>query len=463
MNVSALIFAASMSAVLFLSARSSKRLLLCYVFFVPWIGLQSNIGLTLSIDRMIAVIILLVILGRVGLDALVGFGVFLLYVFGDTVVQSIELPGSAKDYPPLQGEYRWLFQLVIWGLYLAPAMYAARLANAELVTRAYRVLLGSVAVLSMLAIVQFVVFYATGVDLFPIGILGPSGEMHAGMFDSASFMGGRVFRPCALGGEPKHLAYSIALALTVLLADAMWRGPLGLSSRRRMGLAALFVAALVLAFSTQGFALVVANVVIVVGVTLWTRPRGKFRMMKPFIAIAAILAAGAFIPGLRDVVADRTVGRVSESGAIEDFNLAVWAWLREHPAKAILGVGLGNVHLYAAPFVPMEVRHYMLDGVFVAKSGLLRLISELGIVGCGLFLYALIGPLARLVRRDRSSVGRLTPMHVAFASCVLLDYCMSADGPMYVFLTAGLTLALVRTCRARQEDGLRRFAEPARA
>jgi hypothetical protein len=341
-------------------------------------------------------------------------------------------------------------------------MYAACLANAELVTRAYRVFLGSMAVLSVLAIVQFVVFYAAGVDLFPIGILSPSGETRTGMFNSESFMGGSVFRACALGGEPKHLAYSIALALTVLFADAMWRGPLGLSNRLRMGLAALFVTALVLTFSTQGFVLVVANLVIAVGATLWMRPQGKFRIMTPFIAIAALLAAGAFLPGLRDAVLDRTVRRVSESGAVEDFNLVVWAWLREHPARAILGVGLGNVHLYAAPFVPSEFR-YMLDAVFVAKSGLLRLISELGTIGCGLFLYTLLGPLARLVRRARLSMGRLAPMQVTFAGCVLLDYCMSADGPMYVFLTAGLTLALVRNCRARQADGLQRFLEPARA
>ena len=305
MSVDAVIFTVGLFLVMLLSADSSERLFLCYVFAVPWFGLQSNTGLTISIDRMIAILTLLVVLGKAGPNAIMGFGALLLYLVGDTVVQSIELPESAKYYPPLQGEYRWLFQLVIWCLHLAPAMYAACLANAELVTRAYRVFLGSMAVLSVLAIVQFVVFYAAGVDLFPIGILSPSGETRTGMFNSESFMGGSVFRVCALGGEPKHLAYSIALALTVLFADAMWRGPLGLSNRLRMGLAALFVTALVLTFSTQGFVLVVANLVIAVGATLWMRPQGKFRIMNPLIAIAALLAAGAFLPGLRWRMAER--------------------------------------------------------------------------------------------------------------------------------------------------------------
>jgi uncharacterized membrane protein YidH (DUF202 family) len=123
---------------------------------------------------------------------------------------------------------------------------------------------------------------------------------------------------------------------------------------------------------------------------------------------------------------------------MEDWNEVVLAWLRAHPTYGVLGVGLGNVHLYAAEYIP-PAYSYMYDNVFVAKSGLLRLISEIGIVGLVFALWMYWAPIWR-ARRLHS-----TPMANALflvASVVALDFAVSWDGPLYVFLVMSFSLAL---------------------
>ena len=42
---------------------------------------------------------------------------------------------------------------------------------------------------------------------------------------------------------------------------------------------------------------------------------------------------------------------------------------------------MGNIHNLAYRYIPSENMYYMADSIFVAKSGYLKLLSELGMVG----------------------------------------------------------------------------------
>lgn len=419
--------------------KGPSSLLFLYVALVPWFGLQTNIGLTLTSDRIVAFLLLGAVAMRRGTHGFRGFGVFFLFLILNTVAQSVSLPITADDYSAFQGRWRWLFQVLMWSLFVGAgaALAANGKRNALL---AYRYLCYSAGILAALGIVQFALFYITGIDIFPLGLFGDAGEYRSGAFGSDSFMGGYVFRASSLGGEPKHLSYSMVVGLTILACDQVLDGHLGISPRRRLTLAGVMLLALVLSFSTQGFVLLSASFVALVlyaGVV-----RGVTKAQRNLLAaILAVAAAVLAVPELAEVLVARSFGRVVELQGLEDWNVAVLDWLSETPAALPLGVGLGNVHLYAAPWVPQESLYYMRGSIFVAKSGGLRLLSEAGLVGLALFLAAAVVPVRRLLvsaRDPKSPAGA----HAAMAGLIVFDYLLSGDGPMFAFIAIGVAWAV---------------------
>jgi hypothetical protein len=70
----------------------------------------------------------------------------------------------------------------------------------------------------------------------------------------------------------------------------------------------------------------------------------------------------------------------------EDYDAPIQIFLTRFPEYLFFGSGLGNIHNLAAPYIPFQYLHYMRNHIFVAKSGYLRLISELGVIGFALFM-----------------------------------------------------------------------------
>ena len=104
-----------------------------------------------------------------------------------------------------------------------------------------------------------------------------------------------------------------------------------------------------------------------------------------------------------DIIANRTIERVNSDGALEDFDKTILSWLESAPQAAVAGVGLGNAHLYATPFLDPLFALYAEGNVFVAKTQYLRFISEIGIIGLALFLgwyLWLTIAAARVIRHD---------------------------------------------------------------
>lgn len=95
---------------------------------------------------------------------------------------------------------------------------------------------------------------------------------------------------------------------------------------------------------------------------------------------------------------------------VEDFDRAVLGFLQEEPGYLLTGVGLGNAHLYANEYLPTFAIPYAADTAFVAKSGYLRLISEVGLVGLALFLLW-VGSQMRILSRAGKNLPPGLPRH----------------------------------------------------
>jgi hypothetical protein len=439
-NLALLIYAAAVLAALLYARRSGLQgLLQATAFLIPWFGLQRDFGVTINADRSVSVFLLIVLIARYGAGAGAFLSPFYAYLVLDTALASINLPSAAREFSSAKGEWRWLFQLAMWAVLIAPGAALARLASWDSARRTLRVLLMSASILAFIALVQVATFYATGVDILPMHPFY-GGELQSGSFYTESFAGRNVFRASSLGGEPKHLAYSLSIGLTVLLGDWVFGGPLQLT-RRQIGLAAVLLSIAILAtFSTQGFVLLGLNATLLL--MLGALARGNARRMMSFgLAAVAVALLVGLVPDFAGMLYERSAGRLIETGGAEDTNQAVWSWLQATGSAWLFGVGVGNVHLYAFPFVPEEYLSYMQGGVFVAKAGLLRLLSELGIVGLGFFLGAFWTPLRKLAgqaRRGSAIAGYVG----ALTTTVLCDFMISCDGPVYVFLFAGAAVGV---------------------
>jgi hypothetical protein len=448
---------AILAALLFALRRGAAGLLVATVFLIPWFGLQTDIGVTINADRLVAVVLLVALVRRFGPSAWSVFTPFLLYAVADTVAQSLSLPANVVDYAPTKGQWRWLFQLPMWAVLIVPGAAVARFRSWELIRRALVALVASGVILSMMGLFQVAFYYATGVDLFPIGLLSGT-ETRSGIFETDSFMGGSVFRASAVAGEPKHLAYTAVTCLLVLATDLVFGGVLGLKRKTTFAALGVLFAGLLMTFSTQGFVILsLGAVVLLIGALLL---RGVSpRAVAMLAAVLAVLLAVTRIPGLYEIVYERTVTRIGATGGLEDWNEAVWEWLKVNPVAWPFGVGLGNVHLHAAEYVPYDYLSYMRGSVFVAKAGILRIVSELGIVGMILFLATLVVPLRRLWARARRGSNVAAFMAVCGAA-VTCQFLATADGPNYAFLLIGAVVGTERFLATSSETDIPRERVP---
>jgi O-antigen ligase len=165
------------------------------------------------------------------------------------------------------------------------------------------------------------------------------------------------------------------------------------------------------------------------------------------VLLAGFSAEAAGIP-VGDILAARTVERISENGAVEDFDLAIIDYFTAHPDHAIFGVGLGNIHLYATPYLQPEFANYAEGHVFSAKQQWLRYVSELGVVGLGLLViwYAiLVLTLAAACRRSGPDepFAMLIPLGLANAA---IFFASGGTVPEFM-LCAGAVAAAIAVLR----------------
>jgi hypothetical protein len=384
-----------------------ERVLPLAIFLAPWHGLDFDLGVRITAFRLVAGALVAAGVVRIALGKQRWVrvpGMFWVFVVYGIALSLIQLPrgmegeiagGALRGSTP-----RALLQVLLFILELGLVpLVAQMIRDPDSVRHAGRIYIASCVILSALGWLQVGTWLSTGWNPFPIGLVhslvsGQATESSAvlreGTFD---LHGITIVRMNALGGEPKGLGTGLAVGL-VLIQTALGTGAL-VPGRRVVATWLFLFASMLATFSTSGFVLWMLGSLMSVMVGVRTRSgvlRGAVMLVcLPLLAAIVMLTAVGWLGAGKGVdwwelAMERTVGR----DYIEDFDEAVGGFLIDHPTTAIWGVGLGNIHLYAEDYIPGYAIAYAGGTAFTAKSGALRLVSELGIVGLCLFLVWLV-------------------------------------------------------------------------
>ena len=446
---------------------------LASIFFAPWEGLDVDFGIRMSMYRVLAAGLLCAALVRrprargTWMRLPGAWWMLLAFAFVWTLLQLPYLPAYDRfaGGELRSGATRLLIQCVYFVLRFAPVFAASVLGlqSADL-ARAGRTYLQSCFILAVIGVAQFGIWMTTGFDITPVGrvnaLLGGNSP-HATVEQLPSpvlaIAGLRLLRITSLAGEPKGLGQALVIGLLLI---QVVQGSLAPKQRRTLTrLWLLFFVGVLLTWSSSAFFLWAFGSAMHQIVALTTpafRSMGEGALMRnlrsvrlAFLALL-VLAAGASILG-SDVFGELMASRTTERAQLEDYDATVWKFLMHEPEKMVAGVGLGAVHLYAYRFVSREWAHYMMGQVFVAKSGGLRFLSELGIIGLSLFLWGCVRCIRELLavaRRQRragpqQNEGKGEVVSLAFfALIILLCYLVRGYVENQLMMTLGLALAV---------------------
>ena len=177
-------------------------------------------------------------------------------------------------------------------------------------------------------------------------------------------------------------------------------------------------------------------------------------------ALLAGAAAEAYGIPVRDLLAERTIERLEGPGAVEDFDLAIIDYFKEHPDSLPLGLGLGNAHLYAGPYLLPEHKLYAEGNVFIAKTQYIKLISEQGVIGLLFFIvwyvFLLIDAAHAVRRSGAAALNAVLPI----GTTVVIAYFATSQLTAEFWTTAGV-LAAVCAIGQRRDSAAPVLAQPA--
>lgn len=463
----AILFASALWFALF----QPRNSLLIVVFLAPWQGLDSDFGLRLTAYQVFFFPVLLITLLRSAPKGLTktdtrGTKLFFILFLYSTLLTLIQIPflpeadilGGALRAPAL----RSLLQIVMFAFTAAPLFLVPRLARKPddilMMGKAYIL---SVTILAFIGWAQLLVWYASGENPIPIGIvnhlLGGATEVREGFYEFSAIP---INRMNSFGGEPKDLGGAFVIGLLILqvvLVNGTFQ-----NARNLIWLWWFLAASVIATFSTTAFLLwaLGSSIHIIVFIVsqggfsrkAFTSTISLVRIAVVFVLLIAALGFALETSGIPivDIVYERTIGRLGESefGMFEDFDDAVKNYLFDHPVDALIGVGLGNIHLYADPYLSSEAAEYAHGGVFVAKAQYLRFMSEIGMIGLALFMLWILR-LLMLIYTSATKVNNkiLSNTLMCLGAACALVYLAAGSGAPQFYLTTGALLAFIGISR----------------
>jgi hypothetical protein len=457
----------------FATQRDARLVFFMAVTTLPWFGVDVDIGLRIT-PYLICIAAL-----SLGLLPAVFRGhreksviapllaAFIIYCIARSALQIPLLPYASVEGGSLRAPVpRALALMLMLLLLFAPAYVGPMVVKSlEDLYKVGRLYIISCIVLAALGWVQLAVWITSGSNPFPIGLVssllgGDQTITREGIFVASG--GELVYRMNSFGGEPKDLGRSLAIAAVTLHSAMIWK----MVNASKVSRAAFwFLAISTLAtFSTSAFAIFLVGI----GVSWTTRAfigeHGSHasRLQNALTLVGAItfalLAAFYFTMSsefntdevtLGELIRARTVERETY---IEDFDEAIVEYLSEHPLDAMLGVGVGNIHLYADEYLDAAVAEYAGGTAFSGKHGIVRLASDVGIVGISLFLLGIASLLVaarKSVRQcgSNETIGRAAALMQSLVVTVLLLYLMNTGAASHLFILVGLLGTLIKLCR----------------
>lgn len=445
------------------------------VFWVPWNALEVNLGADVLVAQAILMVLALKYAAEMRLSpgkipsigliaAIIVLGLAAATITFNTHSVDIEFAGGALRNGPL----RTLVVLVVFLLAIIPfALINARGARFSIIGL-LRVYVISVLVLCTLGILQYVVYQATGNDIFPIGLLGGNPEH----FRTGKFVafGGPVMRPSSFGGEPKGLSMATAAAAVLIMA---FGSRLFRSRAKLYGAFFLCLSIIYLTQSTSGFVAFGLGVVVFFGLRSLGRPLARSTILVAYLIGTAAITSVYFYnvenvtllehnsyatkklrqsDSIMEVLYLRTLGRMD----VEDMDWVIIKSFQEDPAGLIIGRGFGLGHLFTDPFIPLKL-DYMIGTLNSPKSGITLFLVNGGVISLVLFIFFLarVTPAAEDALRSPDPAYRdyIRRAQIAFITLVVMLMLRTYVYELGLMLMAIMSSALCYRAQGRQRPG----------
>ena len=456
--MAALVIALLLALSTALAIKSPRHALLTGLFLGGWGGLDVDLGLRLTAYQLVMAPLCLITLIRLlypgqpprALHLGWPFAAMVLYAIINSLFQIASLPQTEIANSWLRGPVpRASIQILLYLFSLAPVVLVPLLFTQPAdALRLLRVWFASTLVLAVTGFLQLLIWYTTGFNPLPLGFSntllgGAAPVLREGI---VNLDGVFIYRMNSFAPEPRFLGTAFGLGMIVLqgLALALPRVP----ALRMLGLWLFLLAALLLTYSTSGIAVwIIGTLALLPAMWVCRVPVQRSSrailgaaaaVMLPLVA-AVIIADDAGVPVI-EIINERTIERFSLEAALEDFDLAIATWLAAETDKLWFGGGIGNAHLYAAPYLLPEHAVYGEGQVFSSKTLVLRLFSEQGLFGALLFFTFI---LSRLVR---AAWVRAVPWLAALLPLSLAMFAMtlgSAQLLTEVWFTVGVMVMLI--------------------
>ncbi len=466
MSTLAITASAACALLLFAALTYPKSVLYAAIFFLPWRGLDPYFFLGLSLPRILIAVVGLATIAhlaksRNALKAPISAAllIFIFYSVAISLARAPFLPhmdvaGGEMRAPTNRALLQIVYFLVI--LVIPLFVYPVHFKVERDCTKVVKVFLISLISLAVLGWIQLGIWYVTGFNPFPIGLI-PS---FFGKFQTAdagfAMAGIDLHRMCSLGGEPKDLGQAFAIGLFVVQAILACGVPTKQERRLRWCWLFLFFS-LVVTYSTSatflwgiGTGLEVIVLLLKPGISSGFGRALRNAYMVALIGAAVLIVSLSYFAVSTRSVRQIATGRTIDRMGLEDFDQAALGFLEQNPDWMIFGTGMGNVHLHANSFLSADAATYASGTVFRPKTGLLRMASEIGVVGIVLWLVGFFSQLRNLLNASRlGRRGRTNSDLANFTGPLVIVVVAVAGGNLAVsmdeFLYAALALSVAVT------------------
>lgn len=361
------------------------------LFILPFHGWTYNLGLNLNIFQITLLVTILSLFVQslyikkniLNLHNKLIL-IFLLYLTVDTIIMSLSIDTYLNFGNFFRSEGRFITQIILYIFIFTLIPLAFNyIRKSDDIYKYLKAYLSGIIFLLFLGWLQFFIYHLSGVDIFPIAIEA-DGTIRTAIYN---FQGLEIFRMCSLGGEPKVFSMSLILGFFVIHVANRYKI---FFFKHDYKLKYLILFTSFATFSSSGMALFI--ILLFIDILLFQRFYiKKLSMKKIFGSILFFSILAVIIITYYDVIWTIIELRLLERDVLsEDYDAPIQLFLLDQPIFLFFGSGLGNIHNFAMEYVPNIYKHYMLDNLFVAKSGYLRIISELGLVGFFLFTSIII-------------------------------------------------------------------------
>lgn len=361
-----------------------------YVFLMIFHTVKFNIGLNLFIYQIIMFVLIIVTIIKFLLHEKVNIfqvhnaylSLFVVYSLIITLLFAIITDVHNLHANFFRAEGRFIGQIILFILSFSiipiAFNYIKKIGD---IYKYSKIFLLSLIFLTALGWIQWLIYKNTGQDIFPLRLnsdgLDISGILHFG--------GETLFRMSSLGGEPKQFSISLIIGFFLIHISNRFNVSYFMYDVFIKYLF-LFTAFATLSTSAYAIFIILLTTYYLINIFIFHSNLLNLHKKKFIYAIITISLLTIYVIYNFNYIFEMFTMRVLDRNIVgEDFDYVVQQFLLNNKIYLLFGTGLGNVHNYAYPYIYEEVAFYMTNAIFSAKSGYLKIISELGILGFFLF------------------------------------------------------------------------------